>query len=287
MNTRRDRRRLALTVFRFYSTNVTMIPTLPRVRPQIRRSAVVAAAVILAGLALSSLRADRQVVQVTTPAGTRSFHMPVDAPELGTLRKTLARQAMAHRVRKPDAYYRAAWRLQAATYYLQRSEQEAEKQAASATGDSQATGAVIQAGFQMRATNQEAAANEVAYWRQQQSQAERQFEAIAARLPSGENTTRAAGDRAAQPRVTFGPVVAAASTPAEALGLLLLGLAAGWGYYRASQPRPAAILLQTNRRVVVDSRWLDDDRGRRQQTLKCIDQAAWVCAVIALVAWAM
>lgn len=254
-----------------------MIQTIQRVPPQWRRSAVVATAVILAGLAVASLRPDRQVVQVSTPEGMQAFHVPVDSPELASLRKRMARQAIARRVRKPDEYYRAAWRLQAAAYYLQRSEQQFESDSAGL----QPPQAVIQAAYQQGDADLDAAAKGVTYWRAQYANAEREFESIAARLPSP------ASEAGTHRPIAFGPVVAAASTPGEAFALMLLGLAAGWGYYRASRPRPAAILLQTNRKVIVKSEWLVNDRSRPHQTLKRIDQAAWGCAVIALIVWAV
>lgn len=257
-----------------------MMRTIPRLRPRLRRSAVVAVAVMLSGLAVSSLRPDRQVVRVTTTSGSQTYHVPVDSPKLASLRKTLAQRAVTRRVRKPDEYYRAAWRLQAATYYLQRSQHEF----AADTSTSQPPQSVIQAAYESPSGEAEAAAANLKHWRQQYAKAEREFEAVAARLPVARMGASASGAANRQP-VVLGPLVAAAPTAAETLALALLGLAAGWGYYRAGQRRPAAILLHTDRKVTVRSEWVAEQRLGPGRQLKRIDQLAWISAVIAVLVW--
>ncbi|WP_068142636.1 hypothetical protein [Roseimaritima ulvae] len=257
-----------------------MMRTIPCLRPRLRRSAVVAAAVMLSGFAVSSLRSDRQIVRVTTSTGWQTYHVPVDSPNLASLRKTLAQRAVTRRVRKPDEYYRAAWRLQAATYYLQRSEQ----QFTADTSGGQPPPSVIQAAYKSPSGDSKAAAANLAHWRLQYANAEREFEAVAARLPAAQGDASPQAEANRQP-VVLGPLVAAAPTAAETLALAMLGLAAGWGYYRAGQRRPAAILLHTDRKVIVQSEWVVESRSGLGRQLKRIDQLAWISAVIALLVW--
>ncbi|SRR6056297_120110 len=245
--------------------------------PLIRRAGVIALAVILSGLALARHRTPLQTVTVSNGLQTHRFLVAADSQQLDPLRARIARQTTGKRTPKPDAYYGAKWRMQAAAHYLALAEARSATSRRPAAPPPLGMGSVQQAAFRETVGLEETKA--VEHWSQQHAAARVAFETLAASLPAGPS---AAGQEVT---LRLGPLVASAAKPAELLALLALASLIAGGYLLAMQPQPGKILLHTRRQIVVPAAWLAQVRDRREQFAKRLYQAACGIGVLAVLVW--
>ncbi|WP_153555117.1 hypothetical protein [Roseimaritima sediminicola] len=270
---------------------------------RLRRATTLGLSLIVGGLAIGAQRPPQCVVSVQPPPGPsqtaargqiaadrqpaplprqvdqpQRYRVRADSDSLRRLQQQLARRSQQRAVRKPDAYYAAAWRRDAAAYYLRRARAELIEPipAPASLADR-----VVPASFRRDGQQEQRRAavhRDIAQWQAQWQRAQQAFDQVAAGLPG-------AAPRAAAPAVSIGPLLAAGPTASESLALVALAITAGWGYYRISQPGPPAILLQTRRKVIARPAWYRDSPGRHHQNLKRLDQLAWVTLVLGLWMW--
>lgn len=229
-----------------------------------RRTLVLGGAVLLVGWSLLGGRHQMQTVVWTEADGSdkATCLVPLESPAVAEIRTWLTKYKETTITEKPDAYYQAKWKCEAAEFYLRQTKpiEEAET-----------TSAVVQATF--HETDSSEVDRQREYWQNELATSKLTLQTINSSLQP------APGSSVKVP-IQFGAVVSSPLTVTETMTLTAFALLIMAGYYAANRLQSRAVAVSEADPIHVHKSWIKVQRSRKAEMLKRIDQSSWLLILL-------